>query len=75
MAEDVERLQQHKQHHVHLPGDKAGDPRKPLAHCRDPKNPLLCKAGFPRTHALTDESIVLCEALAKKMNMPTSGKR
>jgi len=30
---DVEELQRHKQHHVHLPDDKGE--RRPLAHCRD----------------------------------------
>eukprot|EP00971_Amphidinium_carterae_P221611 4399079-Amphidinium_carterae.1 len=37
---DVEGLQQHKQHHVHLPPAFPGGPRKPLAHCRDPKDPM-----------------------------------
>eukprot|EP00971_Amphidinium_carterae_P060835 1204227-Amphidinium_carterae.1 len=55
---DVERLQQHKQHHVHLPPDFPGGPRKPLAHCRDAKDPMKCKAGFPRTAALIDEPVV-----------------
>ena len=40
---DVEALQKHKQHHVHLP-DAAGK-RQPLHHCRDPKDPTKCKSG------------------------------
>ena len=35
LANDVEALQKHKQHHVHLP-DEFGK-RQPLEHCRDPK--------------------------------------
>ena len=39
LAEDVEALQKHKQHHVHMP-DETGQ-RQPLGHCRDPKdNPM-----------------------------------
>lgn len=35
LAEDVEALQKHKQHHVHIPDEKGQ--RQPLEHCRDPK--------------------------------------
>ncbi|CAK8986991.1 ATP-dependent DNA helicase [Durusdinium trenchii] len=34
LEEDVEQLQQKKQHHVHLPDGPKGEHR-PLAHCRD----------------------------------------
>ena len=45
LRKDVEALQQHKQHHVHIPQEPGG-PRLPLAHCRDPHNPSVCKAGL-----------------------------
>ncbi len=72
---DVEAVQQHKQHHVHLP--KAPDgPRLPLAHCRDPKDPTKCKAGFPRPEEqMTDTTVLVCEGLAKQMGLPVKGKR
>ena len=73
LMEDVEELQQHKQHHVHLPDDSGK--RQPLAHCRDPANPAKCKSGFPRTKWITDEPLLLCPGLAKKMDMPYKGKK
>ena len=47
LMEDVEELQKHKQHHVHMPD--AYGVRQSLEHCqhcRDPKDPAKCKAGF-----------------------------
>ena len=41
---DVDLLQQRKQHHVHI-AQEPGGPRLPLAHCRDPRDPKICKAG------------------------------
>ena len=73
LAEDVEDLQQHKQHQVHLP-DKNGL-RMPLAHCRDNQNPSKCKSGFPRDTWLTDEPVLLCPGLAAKWGMPHKGKK
>ena len=48
--EDVEVLQQLKQHHVHNPPKKTRRSHAlPLDHCRDSKeDPTKCKAGFPR---------------------------
>ena len=34
-------------------------PRMPLAHCRDPRDPARCKAGFPRSPAQMTETSVL----------------
>lgn len=70
---DVEALQKHKQHHVHLP-DAAGK-RQPLHHCRDPKDPTKCKSGFPREAWLTDELLLICPGLAESMDMPFKGKK
>ncbi|CAK9033585.1 ATP-dependent DNA helicase, partial [Durusdinium trenchii] len=74
LHEDVEQLQQRKQHHVHLPDGPNGE-RRPLAHCRDPKDPNKCKSGFPRNKWLTEEALVICPGLADKMGMPCKGKR
>ena len=75
LAEDVEELQQRKQHHVHL-AKAPGGPRLPLAHCRDPKDPSKCKAGFPRDEAqLVETTVLLCPGLAEHMGLPTKGKR
>ncbi|CAE7251314.1 pfh1 [Symbiodinium natans] len=74
LNEDVEKLQQLKQHHVHLPNTPDGPPM-PLRHCKDPKDPTKCKAGFPRDKRLTDKSLLICKGLAENMDMPTKGKR
>ena len=73
LAKDVESLQQHKQHHVHIPD--AHGVRQPLEHCRDPKDPTKCKAGFPRDDWLTDELLLICPGLAEDRHMPYTGKR
>ena len=72
-AEDVEELQMHKQHHVHIP-DSEGI-RRPLAHCRDPADPDKCKAGFPHDEWMTDELLLICPGLAEDLNMPFKGKK
>ena len=69
----MESLQQHKQHHVHIPD--AHGVRQPLEHCRDPKDPTKCKAGFPRDDWLTDELLLICPGLAEDRHMPYTGKR
>ena len=74
LGEDVEELQKHKQHHVHLPTGPNGE-RQPLAHCRDSKDPTVCKAGFPHDDWLTDELLLICPRLAEGMGMLSAGKR
>ena len=73
LAEDVEELQMHKQHHVHIP-DSEGI-RRPLAHCRDPTDPDKCKAGFPHDGWLTDDRLHICPGLAEDLGMPFKGKK
>ena len=70
---DVEVLQMHKQHHVHIADSKGI--RQPLNHCKDPKDPTKCKTHFPRTEWLTEKPILICPSLAKEKNMPHKGKR
>ena len=70
---DVEVLQMHKQHHVHIADSKGI--RQPLHHCKDPKDPTKCKAHFPRTEWLTEKPILICPSLAKEKDMPHKGKR
>ena len=74
LDEDVEALQQLKQHHVHLP-KKTGGPRLPLDHCHDKKDPTKCKAGFPRELQLIEKTTLMCKGLAEEMGMPVKGKR
>ena len=71
---DVEALQKHKQHHVHLPTGPNGE-RRPLHHCRDPKDPEKCKGGFPRDDWLTDDTLLVCPGVAETMGMPMKGKK
>ena len=73
LAKDVEALQGHKQHHVHM-ADKAGV-RRPLNHCKDPKDPTKCKAHFPRDKWLTDTPLLICPGVAQARDMPWKGKR
>ena len=72
---DVEHLQQLKQNHVHNMPKTPGGPRLPLTHCRDPKDPTKCKAGFPRDKRLAEQTLLVCNGLAQKMDMPVKGKR
>ena len=71
---DVEALQKRKQHHVHLAKTPDG-PRLPLTHCQDRKDKTKCKAGFPRDKQLTEETLLVCQGLARQMDMPVKGKR
>ena len=73
LSEDVEALQKHKQHHVHIMDGKGV--RQPLNHCRDPKDPSKCKAHFPREKWLTEAPYLVCPELAKKKDMPHKGKK
>ncbi|CAE7430528.1 unnamed protein product, partial [Symbiodinium sp. KB8] len=75
LREDVEVLQQLKQHHVHNPPTEPGGPRTPLDHCRSKEDPTKCKAGFPRNQQLIDNTALLCKGLAEEMKMPVKGKR
>ncbi|CAJ1414058.1 unnamed protein product, partial [Effrenium voratum] len=75
LAEDVEQLQRRKQHHVHLPAGPSGE-RRPLAHCRDPKDPTRCKSGFPRNNQLIlGRTALVCRGLAEQLDLPVKGKR
>ncbi|CAJ1385473.1 unnamed protein product [Effrenium voratum] len=72
LAEDVEQLQQRKQHHVHLPAGP-GSKRRPLAHCRNPKDPTRRKSGFPRDRQLIlGRTALVCRSLAEQL---VKGKR
>ena len=42
---DVQKVQQLKQHHVHILNEKTGE-REPLTRCRRADNPKLCQADF-----------------------------
>ena len=80
LDEDVEALQQLKQHHVHLP-KKTGGPRLPLDHCRDKKDLTKCKAGFPREPQLIETTTLVwrccrtrpCRACRNSRSGGTSG--
>ena len=74
LQEDVEELQKRKQHHVHLPKTPGG-PRLPLTHCQDRRDKTKCKAGFPRDKQITNETVLVCQGLARQMDMPAKGKR
>ena len=73
LSEDIEALQMHKQHHVHMM-DRKGV-RQPLNHCRDPKDPTKCKAHFPRDRWTTEDPLLICPGIAENTGMPYKGKR
>lgn len=73
LAHYVQRIQQMKQHHVHITNAKGE--KVPLAHCRRTDNPKLCKGDFPRDKWCTDTTVVICQGLAKVMGLPVTGRR
>ncbi len=73
LTQDVQQLQEHKQHHIHLPNEQGV--RVPLGHCRRKDNPKLCKSDYPRTAWLIDRAVVLCTGLIKQMGMALTGRR
>ena len=74
LHEDVEQLQQMKQHHVHLLNVEA-QKREPLAACRRKDIPDLCKADFPRMKWLVTKAVILRANLLKQMEQGTSGRK
>ncbi len=75
-AKRVQLIQEHRQHHVHLPDPK--DPkqkRKPLTSCRRRDKPNECKSSYPQDKQLVDSAVVVCPELARKFGMPSKGKR
>ena len=74
LATDVQALQEHKQHHVHIYNPET-DSREPLQACRRKDNPKECKAELPRVHWLIDRAVVLCQGLLKQLGMASSGRR
>ena len=71
---DVQRLQEQKQHHVHIYNEETKQ-RMPLMHCQRKDNPKLCKSDFPRTRWLCEKAMVLCKGLLEEMGMALSGRR
>ena len=69
-------VQEHKQHHVHTLSPD-GKKRFPLTCCRRRDKPKECRGGFPKDAQIldTDEAVVVCPGLAKKMKPPTKGRR
>ena len=67
-------MQELRQNHVHIWDDKI-KAYKPLTHCKSADNPLKCKAHFPRTSWLVDDTVVLCRGFLKKRKMPWTGKK
>jgi hypothetical protein len=74
LAKHVQSVQEHRQHHVHLPDPKTGEPM-PLTHCQRRDNPKLCKGDFPRSRWLIEQPVVLCKGLLERMGMAVSGRK
>ena len=67
----VQRVQEMKQNHVHLP-NKNGE-LMPLTHCQRKDNPNKCKSDFPRQ--LLRRGAVLCQGLLQQQGLPIGGRR
>ena len=71
---DVHRIQECRQHHVHIP-DEEGN-RKPLTHCKRKDGPRKCKANFPKSGEMClTQPAVICRGLAAKCDLPVKGAR
>ena len=71
---NVQRRQELRQNHVHVWNEHKGM-RMPLTHCQSPDNVMKCKAHYPRTTWLVDESLVLCKGFLQDRHMPWTGKK
>jgi len=71
---DVQRLQERRQHHVHIYSEQTKQ-REPLPACRRKDDPNKCKSGYPHTLWLIDRCVILCQGLLEKMGLPSSGRR
>ena len=71
---DVQKLQERRQHHVHIYNAETGE-REPLPACRRKDNPGKCKSDYPRDMWLIDHAVVLCQGLLTLMGLPCSGRR
>jgi len=74
LESDVQKLQMHKQHHIHLRNEESGE-REPLPGCRRKDKPAACKADFPRTKWIISKAVILCQGLLKQMDMAITGRR
>ena len=69
-------IQEHKQHHVHMLSSD-GKSRLPLTCCRRRDKPKECRGGYPKDAQVIGArmAVVMCSGLAKKMKLPTKGRR
>ena len=74
LQQDVEQVQQMKQHAVHLLNVYT-QVRELLAACRRKDNPNLCYADFPRMRWLVTKAVILCAMLLQQMDQRASGRR
>ena len=72
---DIQRVQELRQHHVHIKGDDGV--RKPLTHCKCKDDPKKCKSRYPRDgEARTlKQPAVVCRGIAEQCDLPTKGAR
>ena len=70
----VQRLQEFKQHHVHI-WDEEKKEYAVLDHCKSKDKKNTCKSHFPRTKWLIGRCVVLCKGLLQEMEMPSSGRK
>ena len=70
----VQRIQELKQHHVHI-WDEAKQDYVVLEHCKSKDKKNECKSHFPRTKWLISKCVVLCSGLLQLMEMPATGRK
>ena len=71
--EDVEMIQELRQHHIHLP-DKHGK-RKPLPGCKKAGCAEGCRSGFPQEQQMTERGLVVCPGLGPELGLAIKGRR
>ena len=47
----------------------------PFTHCQSVDNVMKCKAHYPRTKLLVDDTVVLCKGVLQEKEMPWAGKK
>ena len=70
----VQRLQELKQHHVHIWNEET-QTYVVLEHCKSKDKKNECKSHFPRTRWLVEKCVVLCKGLLQAMEMPAVGRK
>ena len=62
-------------YHIHPMVNTETGERKPLTSCNPKGRPKECKGGFPLDNEVCEEALLVCECLADKMQLQTTGPK